>query len=180
MLGIHNKKGKLLFLGLDCAGKTTLLHRLKNGRMVAALPTGQPSSEELVLGRVSFTTFDLGGHKEVRRIWRDYFPAVDGIVFVLDANNRRRFYEAKVELNALLTEEQISDVPIVIIANKIDEPYAASEDEVRCFFGLKDLTSGKMVMSRKEIPGRPLELFMCSVLQQQGYGEAIRWLAQFI
>lgn len=153
---------------------------LKDDRMAQHVPTLHPTSEELSIGNIRFTTFDLGGHTQARRVWKDYFPAVDAIVFLIDVCDRERMLESKEELDGLLCDEQLSNCPVLILGNKIDKPGAFSEEDIRHFFNLNNQTTGKGKIARSELPGRPLELFMCSVLRRQGYGEGFRWLSQYM
>ena len=97
-------------MGLDNAGKTTLLQKLKEGRVRVSAPTLHPNKEYLEVGRIQFTTYDLGGHESARKLWKDYFPEVDGIVYIVDANDRSDC-RSKKELDELLSDDHLAGVP---------------------------------------------------------------------
>lgn len=155
-------------MGLDNAGKTTLLQMLKDDRVSASAPTMHPGQEELSIGKIRFKAFDLGGHETARRLWKSYFPSVDAVVYLIDANDKERFPEAKKELDMLLTTDELATTPFLILGNKIDIPGAASEGEIRHAMGLLE-TSGKEGKVDSGI--RPTEVFMCSIVRRTGYGD---------
>ncbi|OTB12404.1 hypothetical protein K445DRAFT_305284 [Daldinia sp. EC12] len=150
-LGFLDKRAKVLLLGLDNSGKSTLLHRLVTDELGVLGPTGHPTSEELQIDNARYTTFNLG---------------VDSIVFVVDAADPGRFNEARAELWALLTTEELAHVTFLVLGNKIDHPNAVSDVELCVRLGLENLLRGN------------IGLFMCSIVERQGYGEALRWLAE--
>ena len=176
--GWLNKEARLLLLGLDNAGKTTLLHILKDNKLVQSKPTRNPTSEEMTIGNVDFKAFDLGGHLEARQLWRDYYGSVDAIVYIVDAADKTRYSENEYTIGKLLGEDILQYTPIVILGNKIDKGNALSEAELRHRFHLQQ-TSGKGTHTLPEHI-RPIEVFMCSIANRQGYGAAFRWLAQYL
>uniref|UniRef100_F1L909 small monomeric GTPase n=1 Tax=Ascaris suum TaxID=6253 RepID=F1L909_ASCSU len=115
-----------------------------------------------------------------RRVWKDYFPAVDAIVFLVDCADLDRIGESKRELESLLTDEQVASCPVLVLGNKIDKPNALGEEQLKWHLGISNITTGKGQISRSDLSSRPLEVFMCSVLRRQGYGEGFRWLSQYL
>lgn len=178
-MGLSNKAGKILFLGLDNAGKTTLLGKLATDQVHVHRPTFHPNVEELTLGGIKLKTIDMGGHLEARRLWKDYFTKVDGVVFLVDAANPERFEESRGELNKLMVSEELSRTPFLILGNKIDIPRACSEPDLVRALGLTGLLTGKTTKVADPLV-RPLEVYMCSIVKKTGYGDGFRWLSQYL
>ena len=93
-LGIFSKTGKLLVLGLDNAGKSTLLTLLVRNEVVPHAPTHQPVTDLITIGSMKMRAVDMGGHEIARRMWEMYSQDADGIVYIVDAMDRERFPEA--------------------------------------------------------------------------------------
>lgn len=178
-IGLWNKTGKILFLGLDNAGKTTLLKMLKSEKLGQYEPTEYPNVEEIVIGSLTITTIDMGGHVVARRVWQKYFTDdVTGIVFIVDAANSSRFEEARAELNDVLKSDEVANLPVLILGNKIDKNTAVQEEVLKAALGISNQTTGKGKIEHKNV--RPLEVFMCSIVKGEGYGAGIQWLTQYL
>ena len=143
------------------------------------MPTQKPTTEELTMGNIVSTAYDLGGHEIARRVWHDFYVDIDAIVFIIDAASPQRFKESKTELDELLDNEDLRKVPFLVLGNKIDCAEAVEEYTLRSVFDLTR-TYGKGIDMVTNSDVRPLEVFMCSVVKRQGYKEGFNWLAQFI
>ena len=123
--------------------------------------------------------YDLGGHRQARALWKNYFTQVDGVVFLVDAANVERLGESKEQLDLLLTDDMLQKVPFAILGNKVDMPTALSEPALKQALGIEDQCTGKESKQQKGT-FRPCEVFMCSVVKGFGYGDAFRWLSEYL
>jgi small GTP-binding protein len=79
---------------------------------------------------ITFTVWDIGGQDKIRPLYRHYFDKTDGLLFVVDSSDQERLKEARDELFGIITNESMSTVPVVIIANKSDLPTAIKPSEL--------------------------------------------------
>lgn len=130
------KEMRILMVGLDAAGKTTILYKLKLGEIVTTIPTIGFNVETVEYKNISFTVWDVGGQDKIRPLWRHYFQNTQGLIFVVDSNDKERIMEAKDELNRMLSEDELRDAALLVFANKQDLPNALCAADVTNQLGL--------------------------------------------
>jgi ADP-ribosylation factor-like protein 1 len=162
MLG--NKEQRVLILGLDNAGKTSILYRLQLGNVVPTVPTVGFNLETLQYKNLTFQVWDLGGQTGIRPYWRCYFASTDAIIYVVDSTDKERMGVAKHELFALLDEEELKHSVLLVFANKQDLPGACTETEVANYLGLSS------------IQHRTWTIMKSSVTTGMGLAEGMDWL----
>lgn len=142
-----SKEMRLLMLGLDAAGKTTILYKLKLGQDVTTIPTVGFNVETVTYKNVKFNVWDVGGQDKIRPLWRHYFsgmfastlltsphlkqiestaliillfPGTQGLIFVIDSSDRTRMDEARQELHRIINDREMKDSLLLVFANKQD------------------------------------------------------------
>ena len=121
---------RVLMIGLDVAGKTTVLYQLKMGQTVTTIPTMGFNVEMIEHKKNSFTMWDVGGQAKIRPLWRHYFTGNHALIFVVDSTDRDRMDEARAEIRRVLSHEDLRDCVLLVLANKQDLPSALSVEEV--------------------------------------------------
>ncbi|XP_013393066.1 ADP-ribosylation factor-like protein 4C [Lingula anatina] len=135
----------IVMLGLDAAGKTTVLFRIKFDQYCNAVPTVGFNCEKVKLtsGKAkgtSFVIWDVGGQEKLRPLWKSYTRNTDGIVFVVDSVDAERMEEARIELIRTARSSENSGVPVLVIANKQDLPGAKDPSEIEKLLSLHELS----------------------------------------
>lgn len=156
---------RILMVGLDAAGKTTILYKLKLGEIVTTIPTIGFNVETVEYKNISFTVWDVGGQDKIRPLWRHYFQNTQGLIFVVDSNDRERAQEAKEELTKMLQEDELKDAVLLVFANKQDLPNAMACSELSEKLGLSS------------IRGRKWYIQSTCATQGQGLYEGLDWLS---
>merc|ERR1712187_508116 len=139
-MGMFGKQEKrIVMVGLDAAGKTTVLYKLKLGEVVTTIPTIGFNVETVNYKNISFTVWDIGGQEKIRSLWRYYYQNTQGVIFVIDSNDRDRIEDAREELTKILVEDEMRDVVLLVLANKQDLPNAMTAAEVTDKLGLHSM-----------------------------------------
>ncbi|KAI0939580.1 Arf GTPase arf3, variant 2 [Taiwanofungus camphoratus] len=127
---------RILMLGLDSAGKTTILYRLQIGEVVSTIPTIGFNVETVQYKNIKFQVWDLGGQSSIRPYWRCYFPNTSAIVYVIDSSDTARLPTSRSELLTMLSEDELAGVPLLVFCNKQDVDGALKPEEISEQLGL--------------------------------------------
>ena len=157
---------KIIILGMQNAGKTTILYRLSLGQLVKTTPTIGSNVEELNYNNVKFQAWDLGGQESTRSVWDVYYMNTDAIVYVIDSQDEEYYEESKLQFHKLLRNSALKNATILIFANKQD----LSE--------VKDVNRLIQDYELDKIKDHIWHIQPCSALKGEGLVEGIKWLSE--
>ncbi|CAI2381607.1 unnamed protein product [Moneuplotes crassus] len=164
----QEKEARILVLGLDNSGKTTILKSLSDEDTENIAPTQGFNIKALSKDGFKLNVWDIGGQKAIRAYWPNYFEGTDGLVYVVDSSDEERLGECLEELTTLLGEDDLKDVPLLVFANKQDLDLALEAEEVMEHTKLNDITD------------RVWFIQACSAITKEGLEEGMEWLVNTI
>jgi ADP-ribosylation factor-like protein 3 len=158
------KEARILMLGLDNAGKTTILKKLSEEDISHIMPTQGFNIKSIMQDGFKLNVWDIGGQKTIRPYWSNYFESSDCLVYVIDSSDRRRLEESGQELRELLAEDKLANVPLLVYANKQDLLQAVPADEITEELNLSAIND------------RTFTIQACSAKDGTGLQEGMEWL----
>eukprot|EP00595_Chromulina_sp_UTEXLB2642_P000098 CAMPEP_0196762176 /NCGR_PEP_ID=MMETSP1095-20130614/1549_1 /TAXON_ID=96789 ORGANISM="Chromulina nebulosa, Strain UTEXLB2642" /NCGR_SAMPLE_ID=MMETSP1095 /ASSEMBLY_ACC=CAM_ASM_000446 /LENGTH=185 /DNA_ID=CAMNT_0042112605 /DNA_START=52 /DNA_END=609 /DNA_ORIENTATION=- len=161
-------EARLLVLGLDNSGKTSILKKLSDEDITHIMPTQGFNIKSLMHDGFKLNVWDIGGQKSIRPYWRNYFDHTDALIYVIDSADRRRIEETCLELQQLLEEEKLANVPLLVLANKQDLLNALAPDEITTELALN------------EVRDRVWQILPCSAKSGDGLPVAMEWIVEQI
>lgn len=160
----REREMRILIVGLDNAGKTTIVRHINGEDTSLVSPTLGFQIKTLRFGGYTLNIWDVGGQKTLRSYWRNYFEQTDAILWVVDSADARRLEDTVLELHNLLKEERLAGATLLIFANKQDISGSLNEEEIRKVLNLKDLG------------GRHWRVVGCSALTGEGLKDGFTWV----
>ncbi|KAK6185349.1 hypothetical protein SNE40_007602 [Patella caerulea] len=160
------KEVKILMVGLDAAGKTTILYTLKLGEVVTTIPTIGFNIETVEHKNQSLTVWDVGGRGKARFLYRHYYASTNAVIFVIDSNDHERLDEALEECNTVISETELADCTFLILCNKQDLENAFTVEDVK--------------EKLKSHPSEKVGVFPVVALDRKTLKEPLNWLTDTI
>merc|ERR1712194_199538 len=160
-------EAEILMVGLDNAGKSTILYKLNLGEVVGTAPTVGFNIKSVKYHNVSFTVWDMGGQKQVRQLWRHHYQHAQGLIFVADSNDPDRLEEAREELHSMSTDEALKETVVLVLANKQDMPKSLKKEAIIEGLHLPELA-------------QPWHVELACALDGQGLDDGLDWLSGMV
>lgn len=160
----NEKEARILVLGLDNAGKTTILKKLSEEDIQHIMPTQGFNIKSLVHEGFKLNVWDIGGQSTIRPYWSNYFDATDALVYVVDSSDHRRLEESTKEFQELISQDKLANVPTLVFANKQDLMNAVEVQDIQNALGLAC------------IQDRGWTIQACSAKTGEGLQEGMEWL----
>ncbi|CAH0474244.1 unnamed protein product [Peronospora belbahrii] len=157
-----------MIIGLDNAGKTTFLYKIKLGELITTIPTIGFNIETFDYKNIKFTAWDIGGQEKIRSLWMHYLSNNDAVIFVVDASDIERLDEAKEALHLIFESDELVNTKLLVYANKQDQPNALSAHEVRERLELLEVTKN------------PTYVQPCIATTGEGLYEGLDWLSKAV
>ena len=158
------KEVRLLILGLDNAGKTTILKKFLGEDTSEIAPTLGFQIKTIEHNGFKLNIWDVGGQTTIRSYWRNYFESTDGLIWVVDSGDKLRLEDCKAELQKLLLQEKLAGATLLVFCNKQDIAGALTPLEI------------KNVLELDKIEGRHWSITPCSAMTGEGLLQGIDWI----
>ncbi|XP_041500036.1 ADP-ribosylation factor-like protein 5C [Microtus oregoni] len=159
-----SQEHKVIIVGLDNAGKTTILYQFLSNEVVHTCSTIGSNVEEIVLQKTRFLMWDLGGQEALRSSWDTYYSSTEFVILVIYSTDRNRLPTAREELYKMLAHEALQDALVLIFANKQDVKDSMSPAEISQFL---------MLSAIKE---HPWHIQGCCALTGEGLPAGLQWM----
>ncbi|GJJ07758.1 ADP-ribosylation factor-like protein 2 [Clathrus columnatus] len=159
---------RILFLGLDNAGKTTIVKKINGEDILTVSPTLGFNIKTFIHGKYTLNIWDVGGQRTLRPYWKNYFEQTDAIVWVVDSGDRLRMQDCREELHALLLEERLSGASLLVFANKQDINGSMAEEEIRDALDLPSIKTHQW------------KILPCSAMTGSNLIEGLDWVVRDI
>ncbi|OCL09755.1 ADP-ribosylation factor [Glonium stellatum] len=157
---------RILMLGLDNAGKTTIVKKIMNEDINSVSPTLGFIIKTIDYDGYKLNIWDVGGQKTLRTYWKNYFEKTDTLIWVVDATDRERINDCRKELEGLLLEERLLGASLLVFKNKSDVPDSMTEEEVRQGLRLDSIKTHKWT------------IMACSAMTGMKLQEGLQWVVQ--
>ncbi|XP_070704271.1 putative ADP-ribosylation factor-like protein 5C [Pempheris klunzingeri] len=159
-----DREHKVIIVGLDNAGKTTILYQFLTKEAVHTSPTIGSNVEEITVRRTHFLVWDIGGQESLRASWYSYYGNTEIVILVVDSTDRERLTATREELHRMLSHEDLQKAAVLILANKQDVKGSMTAAEICQSLTLDSITT------------QPWHIQACCALTGEGLPASLDWM----